>query len=103
MPLRYYRHQGKSLGDPWSHTLEVKEISLSQAGHINDRQLIIIDRNRDLYLLPVLKRNIAKLAAMCDSARWHDTTAMLAAMVDQRLVSRVGRCWNQSHGGWPRA
>lgn len=64
----------------------MKEIALSQAGTINDRQLIIIDRNRDLYLLPVMKRNIAKLAAMCDSARWHDATAMLAAMVDQRLV-----------------
>ncbi|EFJ41230.1 intraflagellar transport protein IFT80 [Volvox carteri f. nagariensis] len=77
--------QGRPLGEPWSHTLEVKEIALSQAGTIADRQLIIIDRNRDLYLLPVMKRNIAKLAAMCDSARWHDTTAMLAAMVDQRL------------------
>lgn len=64
----------------------MKEIALSQAGTIADRQLIIIDRNRDLYLLPVMKRNIAKLAAMCDSARWHDSTAMLTAMVDQRLV-----------------
>ncbi|KAG2494842.1 hypothetical protein HYH03_007082 [Edaphochlamys debaryana] len=77
--------QGRPLGDPWSHTLEVKEIALSQAGTINDRQLIVIDRNRDLYLLPVMKRNIAKLAAMCDSAKWHDATPMLGAMVDQRL------------------
>jgi hypothetical protein len=45
---------------------------------------------RDLYLLPVMKRNVAKLAAMCDSARWHDATPLLAAMVDQRLV----RLWN---------
>lgn len=74
------------MGEPWTHTLEIKEISLSQAGTINDRQLIVVDRNRDLYLLPLMKRNVAKLAAMCDSARWHDNTPMLAAMVDQRLV-----------------
>jgi hypothetical protein len=38
--------QGRPLGEPFQHALEVKEISLSQSGTINDRQLILIDRNR---------------------------------------------------------
>ena len=33
--------------------LEVMEISLSQCGQTRDRQLAIIDKNRDLYLTPV--------------------------------------------------
>ena len=33
--------------------LEVMEIALSQCGSTNDRQLAIIDKNRDLYLTPI--------------------------------------------------
>jgi hypothetical protein len=60
---------------------------LTQVGTQADRQLIFIDRNRDLYVVPIAKRVPAKLGSMVDSARWHDTTGMLAAMVDQKLVS----------------
>lgn len=78
--------QGRPLGDAFTHNLEIKEVALSQAGTINDRMAIFIDRNRDLYLMPLMKRNPAKMASMCDSARWHDATPMLAAAIDQRLV-----------------
>eukprot|EP00983_Pelagomonas_calceolata_P072488 1151748-Pelagomonas_calceolata.AAC.4 len=33
-----------------------------------------------------MKRQPAKLASMVDSALWHNTTGMLAALVDQKLV-----------------
>ncbi len=62
-------------------------LSPVQAGTASDRQLIFIDRNRDLYVMTVAKREPAKLASMVDSAAWHDSTGMLAAMVDQKLVS----------------
>lgn len=62
-----------------------------QVGTTSDRQLIYIDRNRDLYILPVMKRGPVKLAAMVDSAMWHDATGMLAAMVEQRLVGGIHR------------
>lgn len=78
--------QGKPIGEPFTHNLDIKEISLSQVGTHTDRQLIFIDRNRDLYIVPVLKRTPTKLAAMVDSALWHDTTGMLAAIVDQKLM-----------------
>lgn len=66
-------------------------LPFTQVGTNTDRQLIFIDRNRDLYVVPVMKRTPAKLASMCDSAAWHDTTGMLGAMVDQKLV-RASRC-----------
>lgn len=77
--------QGRAIGDAFTHTLEIKEIGLSQVGPNNERQLAFIDRNRDLYVVPVMKRSVAKLGAMVDGAVWHDTTGMLAAMVDQKL------------------
>ncbi|MEW5301900.1 MAG: hypothetical protein WDW36_004725 [Sanguina aurantia] len=78
--------QGRPMGEPHTHTLEVNAIALSQVGTTSDRQLTYIDRNRDLYILPVMKRGPVKLAAMVDSAMWHDATGMLAAMVEQRLT-----------------
>ena len=65
----------------------LRPLAVPQTGTNTDRQLIFIDRNRDLYMVPVMKRTPAKLTAMVDSALWHDTTGMLAAMVDQKLVS----------------
>ena len=47
---------------------------------------MFIDRNRDLFITPVLKAASYKLATMVDSVQWNDTTDMLAAMIDQRLV-----------------
>jgi len=78
--------QGRPVGEPLSHNLEVTEISLSQAGGTAERQLSFIDRNRDLYIVSVAKRTVAKLGSMVDSAFWHDTTGMLSAMVDQKLT-----------------
>ena len=84
--------QGRAVGEPFTHTLEIKEIALSQTGTVQDRQLTFIDRNRDLYVVPlgstITSKKPAvptKLGGMVDSARWHDTTGMLSAMIDQRL------------------
>ena len=59
---------------------------MPQTGNSADRQLIYIDRNRDMYIMPVMKRTAAKLASMVDSVAWHDSTGMLSALVDQKLV-----------------
>ncbi|KAF5830134.1 hypothetical protein DUNSADRAFT_15000 [Dunaliella salina] len=78
--------QGRPIGEPFQHSLEIKEIQLSQVGTSTERQLILIDRNRDLYIVGIMKRQPAKLASMVDSALWHNTTGMLAALVDQKLT-----------------
>ena len=61
-----------------------------QTGTSADRQLIFIDRNRDMYIMPVMKRTVAKLASMVDSVFWHDSTGMLSAIIDQKLVGKGG-------------
>ncbi|KAK3271476.1 Intraflagellar transport protein 80 [Cymbomonas tetramitiformis] len=77
---------GKQIGEPVTHTLEITEIALNQTGPNTDRKLIFIDRNRDLYITPVLKPSLIKLGTMVDSAVWNDTSDMLATMIDQKLV-----------------
>eukprot|EP00227_Mantoniella_beaufortii_P020105 CAMPEP_0197575096 /NCGR_PEP_ID=MMETSP1326-20131121/609_1 /TAXON_ID=1155430 /ORGANISM="Genus nov. species nov., Strain RCC2288" /LENGTH=759 /DNA_ID=CAMNT_0043137801 /DNA_START=154 /DNA_END=2433 /DNA_ORIENTATION=+ len=77
---------GKPVGEEMTHSMEVTDVCLSQTGSTPDRKLVFIDRNRDLYITPVLKAATYKLGTMVDSCRWNDTTDMLAAMVDQRLV-----------------
>ncbi len=58
----------------------------TQSGTATERQLLILDRNRDLHLLHVRKRTCIKLAAMVDSARWHDEAPMVAAVVDCKVA-----------------
>lgn len=50
---------GKSLSDgpPLSHSVGIMEIALSQAGLASDRQIALVDKNRDVYLAMV--RNVS--------------------------------------------
>ena len=86
---------GKPLGQPVVHHLELTAVALNQSGGLPDRRLLLLDRNRDLYLMPLVAtegpdKSAApapiKLGSMVDSAAWHDDADMLAAMVDGRLV-----------------
>ncbi len=69
----------------YSHGTEVRRIALNQSGNATERQLLLLDRNQDLYLLHVQRRACIKLAGMCGSAIWHDRAPMLAAVVDSKL------------------
>lgn len=60
-------------------------LALNTGGTLAQRQLVFIDRNRDMYILGVLKRGCAKLASMVDAMAWHSSTNMLAAMADLKL------------------
>ena len=44
---------GATLSEPVQHFMEVSTVALSQAGHVGDRRMAIIDKNRDLYVSPV--------------------------------------------------
>uniref|UniRef100_A0A7S0RGA6 Intraflagellar transport protein 80 homolog n=1 Tax=Pyramimonas obovata TaxID=1411642 RepID=A0A7S0RGA6_9CHLO len=77
---------GKQIGEPITHTLEITDLALNQCGPNTERKLCFIDRNRDLYITPVLKPQLMKMGTMCDSAVWNDQTDMLATMIDQKLV-----------------
>ncbi|RKO83675.1 hypothetical protein BDK51DRAFT_38038 [Blyttiomyces helicus] len=63
--------------------------SMSPAG----RQLVLVDRNRDMFITPTLKRNFRKLGndrdltwSTVETFAWNDETDMLAAMTDKKFV-----------------
>ncbi|CAM9606713.1 unnamed protein product [Chrysoparadoxa australica] len=79
------------------HEREVMEIALSQAGQgMSERTLVFIDRNRDLWIHPIVPQVGAvaragkykqKLFTQVDSAAWSDSSDTLAAIADGRLVT----------------
>eukprot|EP00658_Telonema_sp_P-2_P035034 TRINITY_DN2552_c0_g1_i4.p1 TRINITY_DN2552_c0_g1~~TRINITY_DN2552_c0_g1_i4.p1 ORF type:complete len:329 (+),score=133.64 TRINITY_DN2552_c0_g1_i4:46-987(+) len=67
--------------------LEVAEIALDQFGLGSERKLAVLDRNHDLYLTPVHRQHLIKIANMVDSFLWHTKTGMLAASMDGQLCT----------------
>lgn len=56
---------GKQIGEPVTHNLEICELALNLAGANTERKLVFIDRNRDLYITPILvRRALARLTSL---------------------------------------
>lgn len=72
--------------EPIKHSLDIAECALNQGGLASDRKLLLIDRNRDLFLTPVHRHEPVKLATIVDSAVWSDAHDMVAALADQKLL-----------------
>jgi len=77
---------GKDLSDPVIHQLDIMEISLAQAGLGSERKLVLIDRNRDLYITPVHRSQLVKLGSMVDTVMWQPKSDMLTGVMDGKLV-----------------
>lgn len=79
---------GKLLPDvAIQHHLEIVEICLNQFGPQTERKCALIDRNRDLYLCSVAnKPQMYKLATMVASVKWNDSSDILVAIADGKLV-----------------
>ncbi|CAH8502920.1 unnamed protein product [Heterobilharzia americana] len=83
---------GKTLGDgkPIIHSNEIMKISLNQLGNSFDRRLAVLDKNKDLYLLSIRtlgnQRKIIKLGTMVTSFIWAETSNVLAAIINDKLV-----------------
>ncbi|XP_046852298.1 intraflagellar transport protein 80 homolog [Xenia sp. Carnegie-2017] len=79
---------GKLMGDgkPIEHSHEIVQIEVNQCGSISSRQLAIIDKNRDLFIITVQSFGSAlrkaKLGTMVSSISWNDSSNMLAAFED---------------------
>jgi hypothetical protein len=56
---------GKALSEPLKHDLEVVDIALNQTGSVSERKLFLIDRNRDLFITPIIRPAPFKLATVC--------------------------------------
>ncbi|KAB7494111.1 Intraflagellar transport protein 80-like protein [Armadillidium nasatum] len=83
---------GKPLNDgkPWMHKIEIKTIALDQVGQTKDRKMAVVDRNSDLYLVPIQRvggmgREV-KLGGMIHSLKWCDNANQLASLHESALV-----------------
>lgn len=84
---------GKSLAGSVTHKTEIVHIALNQssAASISERRLAFIDRNRDLYITPIVPqpgifRGVYKLRTQVDTMAWNDSSDMLCAVADGRLL-----------------
>jgi len=78
---------GRAMGQPLTHKLDIVRISLNQQGSGADRKIAILDKNKDLYLTKAMNSDrTEKLGAMVDTFMWNDSTDMLIALIDEKLV-----------------
>ncbi|GLE08616.1 hypothetical protein PINS_up019920 [Pythium insidiosum] len=79
-------YTGKQLPVALTHALEIHELALSHYGPVEDRKVFFIDRNRDLYIARVAHKGVHKLHAQVDTAAWNDSSEILIAIADAKLV-----------------
>nr|CAH8839961.1 unnamed protein product [Trichobilharzia regenti] len=83
---------GKALGDgkPIVHSNEILKISLNQLGNSFDRRLAVLDKNKDLYQMSIRtlgnQRKTIKLGTIVTSFVWAETSNVLAAITNDKLV-----------------
>lgn len=77
---------GRPRGKPVVHTQDILEVDLSHYARSTQKLLSIVDRNRDLYVCALNKKPV-KIATMCDTSEWNDTSDMLSAVADGKLVT----------------
>mmetsp|Transcript_128351 Transcript_128351/g.411344 ORF Transcript_128351/g.411344 Transcript_128351/m.411344 type:complete len:761 (+) Transcript_128351:159-2441(+) len=81
---------GRPLGQTVMHKLDIVRISLNQQGSGADRSIAILDKNKDLYLTKAMNSSkTEKLGAMVDTFMWNDSTDMLIALIDEKLVTFI--------------
>ena len=78
---------GKPAATTIEHTLEIVELSLNQSDNAAERKLTFLDVNRDLFISPVHKPDIVKIASMVDTFLWNERNDILACVADGRIVT----------------
>ncbi|XP_058808825.1 intraflagellar transport protein 80 homolog isoform X13 [Phymastichus coffea] len=73
---------------PYAHAQDVTSLGLNYVGGLGDRQLALVDANRDLFLVPVRSAGFGRacrIAAMAQSVAWASDANVLAGMLDTTL------------------
>ncbi|TPX54497.1 hypothetical protein PhCBS80983_g05895 [Powellomyces hirtus] len=81
-------HSGRPLGSgSIKHHAEVAEIGLNQSSASTvGRQLVLVDKNRDMYITTVVRPDFKKLGTMVETFTWNADTDLLVAMMDYKFV-----------------
>ncbi|KAI9202562.1 WD40-repeat-containing domain protein [Polychytrium aggregatum] len=79
---------GRAIGDgPLRHQTEVLEIGMNQSASAGvGRQLVLVDKNRDMHITIVMRPSFKKIGTMVETFIWNDEIDILAAIVDSKLV-----------------
>ncbi|KAL7303838.1 hypothetical protein TKK_0003962 [Trichogramma kaykai] len=75
-------------GQPYTHGQEVLALALNYVGEVADRQLALIDANRDLFLISIRATGfgrVCKIAVMAQNIAWATDANVLAGMLDSSL------------------
>lgn len=61
---------------------------MENQGNSQTRLLAIVDKNRDLYITPIMSTTtqLEKIGTIVHSLAWHDRFSILAAISDGKLV-----------------
>jgi intraflagellar transport protein 80 len=77
---------GRMIGEgPVKHNTEIIEVSLNKANSPAGRQLVLLDKNRDMFLVKIPKGYTQKLGHMVDTFAWNDENDTLIAIMDGKL------------------
>ncbi|KAJ3020204.1 Intraflagellar transport protein 80 [Thoreauomyces humboldtii] len=80
-------HSGRPLGTGTvKHHAEVAEIALNPSASTVGRQLVVVDKNRDMFISTVVRSDFKKLGTMVETFGWNADTDLLVAMMDHKFV-----------------
>ncbi|KAI8818239.1 WD40-repeat-containing domain protein [Fimicolochytrium jonesii] len=80
-------HSGRPLGQgSVKHHVDIAEIGLNQSSSAGTRQLVLVDRNRDMFITTVVRADFKKLGTMIESFAWNSEADLLVAMMDYKFV-----------------
>ncbi|XP_046470778.1 intraflagellar transport protein 80 homolog isoform X2 [Neodiprion pinetum] len=75
-------------GQPHTHLQGVSQLALNHVGSVTERQLAVIDVNRDLFLISIRTSGfgrVCKIAVMAQNIQWATDANILVAMLDVTL------------------
>ncbi|KAJ3187615.1 Intraflagellar transport protein 80, partial [Entophlyctis luteolus] len=82
-------NSGRLIGDgsPIKLQADAVEIALNQViGPSGCRQLAVVDKNREMFITPIIKPELKKIGTMVDTFSWNDEADMIAAVVDWKFM-----------------
>ncbi|KAI9009520.1 WD40-repeat-containing domain protein [Gaertneriomyces semiglobifer] len=78
---------GRQFGEePVKHHTEIMEIGLNQTQSVAGRQLVLVDRNRDMFITNIMRPHLKKLGTMVETFAWNADSDILVAMMDYKFV-----------------
>lgn len=80
-------NSGKAYATNIEHSLEITEILLNCSDNPSERKIAFIDINKDLFITPLQKPEVVKIAAMVDTFIWNEHYDILACVADSKLVT----------------